>query len=468
MVERVLRHTVLRRMSVALLLSACFVLTACDQKTQDKHNSPSTSADNHDGQASVQVKMATVRSEGIGKTSDEALQNALVLAVGQVSGAKVMQSTDAQSLVADYHAQISGNAQADVSASGSGAAHVTGIYSETASAQFSANEKIVNTSSRMSGTVKRFQVVGQIQNSGYWHVTIVADVPVYQASAASKRLKIAVLPFHSAGKGGFENSVRSHLIDILTGSGKVAVLDRDYSQESDAELSQLSGDSVAKEEVAKLGHRLGADYIIVGSIGKTSVHTDAVYMVALGQKFTGASHASGQISYRVIEVATGVVLMSGSVGAAQSGGNLEALAASEAGAISHKVLDSLYPVKVVSVADGVVYLSRGGDSIRVGDSYQVMLQGKSIIDPDTHEVIGSEERAVAQIVITEVDAKLSKARIASGAVALNAGASLVVRPVATAAPAKPPVRAAAVPSGKDKARASTSASHAQSKEGVDY
>ena len=52
-----------------------------------------------------------VRAEGIGKTFDEALQNALVLAIEQVNGVRASKSVDASSLVGDYHSQESSSGQ---------------------------------------------------------------------------------------------------------------------------------------------------------------------------------------------------------------------------------------------------------------------------------------------------------------------------------------------------------------------
>ena len=70
-------------------------------------------------------------------------------------------------------------------------------------------------------------------------------------------------------------------MNYLTQSGKVVVLDRDYTEEDQGELSQLQGDDFSKDQASKLGNKLGADYIIVGTVEKAKVTTD-LYVHAVG------------------------------------------------------------------------------------------------------------------------------------------------------------------------------------------
>jgi len=49
-----------------------------------------------------------------------------------------------------------------------------------------------------------------------------------------------------------------------------------------------------------------------------------------------------------------------------------------------------------------------------GDVLDVFSQGEQIVDPDTGEVLGSEEEKVGRIKITDVQAKFSKAKLVTG------------------------------------------------------
>ena len=431
-----------------LLVGSCcsLALFGCDQKSHQNENAKGIAP----ASSQVGIKFSTVRTEGVGKTFDEALQNALLLAIEQVNGVRASKDVNTQSLVGDYHSQESSSEKYDVAASqsartnlnlnghvsgstgteslqesvsGSGAdrAHISGngSASDSDAGSFGANASVVNASSAVSGVVRRFQVVAKSQTDGLWHVTIVAEIPVYQASAASKRLKIAVLPFHLPSEGkavdDFEEGLRSQVVDALSQSGKVAVLDRDYSQENQDEIAQLQSEDFNKDEAGKLGNRLGADYIIVGTVTQANATRDSVYMQAIGQRIYGATHARAQLHFRLIEAATGVVQLSGTLDSAKyASGSLDAVAKAEAADLTNRVLDSLYPLRIESIADGVFYLGRGGDGVRIGDTFRVLRQGAPILDSDTHEVLGTSETEVGRVVVTEVEPKLSKATLVSG------------------------------------------------------
>lgn len=469
----------LRGLIVAV--AACGLLTACDQKDQDKHGGSAASEQSASSAAYGGVKLEKVRTEGTGTSFDDALTNALTLAVGQVNGTEVSKRVQMQGLAGDYHAQTSGR----YSAGGNSDAQPGGIarflanfrsrvFEKSASSvDFRSDEKIVTGSTNFSGFVRRFQVVEQRHNKSGWRVAIVAEIPVYQASTASKRLRIAVLPFRLARDGksddAFERTVRSQLIDALSLSGKVAVLDRDYTQENQDEIVQLFDASFSKTDAARLGNRLGADYIVVGTVAKTSVKTDSVYMSALGRRVYGATHAEGRIAYRVIEAATGVVQLSGTIGGASGGSNLEAVAKREADAVSARILDTLYPLRVISVSNGIFYLSRGSGSLQVGDMFRVLRRGRPLTDPDTHEVVGYDEREIAQIVVSEVNDHVSKARLSSGANIANGNVSdLVARPVGPENGAASSSAAAAPTARTKTVKKRATPAESSSKEGVDY
>ena len=458
-----------QKIRLAIAIGVCAALIGCgknDKKNQNEASSAKPSEAQTPGSSRPGIKLSTVRVEGTGKSFDDALQNALVLAVGRVNGARVSKSANTESLISDFHAQSSSSAQFSGSESekdhasasvsgqvagpdGSGSVHssanadaegnsqASGKFSssDSASGAFDANRSVVTTSSSMSGVVRRFQVAGQRQDHGQWFVTIIAEIPVYEGSAASKRMKIAVLPFRTDSEdkksSDFEQSVHAQVIDALTQSGKVAVLDRDYAQENQGELSQLQSEDFSKDEAAKLGNKLGADYIIVGTVSKAAATQESVYMEAVGKRIFGATHADAQLSFRMIEAATGVVQLSGTLsGTKYAASSLDTVAKAEAADLTHRILDSLFPLRIESFSDGVFYLGKGGDSIHVGDQFRVLKEGSPILDSDTHEVIGHSEKEVGKIVVTEVESKLSKAKLADGSsVQISDAKGLIARPI---------------------------------------
>lgn len=71
--------------------------------------------------------------------------------------------------------------------------------------------------------------------------------------------------------------------------------------------------------------------------------------------------------------------------------------------------------KVVTVKGDVIYVNAGSSSnVFSGDSFTVYRPGEALIDPDTGVSLGSEEKRIGTVRVTEVQEKFSKAQAASG------------------------------------------------------
>lgn len=414
------------------------------------------------------ISIRKLTGTGVGRSFDAALQNALLRVVEQVNGTSVSRTIDTESMVSDYRRQSNYSADLDISGKGAAAADgsakgsrdVLGAKvaadtsgeakgranfelsgnlktSSNSAGEFDANKSVVKVSVRTAGSVSRYQVLNSSNENGVWSVTILAEVPVYSASAVSKRIKLAVLPLrkpNTSSASDFEEALRNHIIDVLAQSGKVAILDREFGAEAERELSQLELDAFGKSEVAKMGNKLGADYVIVGVVRQAESVRSSVYVQALGRRVYGEPRTKAQTTFRVVEVATGVVLTSATIdGVEIEGGGLQAVAKEHATRASRKILEALYPIRIEAVSDDVFYMGRGGDEIKVGDQFRVLKQGTPIRDTDTGELLGYAEREVALVVVTEVQARLSKASTIGGAPLLSVADTkqLVARRVET-------------------------------------
>jgi curli biogenesis system outer membrane secretion channel CsgG len=77
-----------------------------------------------------------------------------------------------------------------------------------------------------------------------------------------------------------------------------------------------------------------------------------------------------------------------------------------------RVVDVVYPARVMSVTDGVVTINRGETTgIAPNQVWEAFATGKELIDPDTGQSLGKEEIKVGEIVITDVLPKFSKGRV---------------------------------------------------------
>lgn len=75
------------------------------------------------------------------------------------------------------------------------------------------------------------------------------------------------------------------------------------------------------------------------------------------------------------------------------------------------VLDSTLPARIVSVRDQQVAINRGvGTGVESGQEWVIYAIGEVIVDPDTGEVLGSEEIEIGRIKIDRVEERLSWGR----------------------------------------------------------
>lgn len=78
---------------------------------------------------------------------------------------------------------------------------------------------------------------------------------------------------------------------------------------------------------------------------------------------------------------------------------------------TREILDALYPARVLAKTGSQLTINRGaGTGIEMGQVWSVYSLGETLRDPDTGEVLGSEEILVGKVRITQVDAKVSKAQ----------------------------------------------------------
>jgi hypothetical protein len=191
------------------------------------------------------------------------------------------------------------------------------------------------------------------------------------------------------------------------------MLDRAFEGERQSEMSVLSSEGTSMEEMAKLGNRLGTDYMIVGVIDDASIHTQTA---ELAGRTLIAKSATLSISYRVIDAPTGQIKMADSWTGALAGGAIDGLATQAADAISRQIVDAIAPIKVESVLGDQLFLGQGGKSIKVGQKYRLLLAGDVIVDSYTKESLGRQEIEVGLIEIIEVQSKIAKAKVLNSSV----------------------------------------------------
>jgi len=359
------------------------------------------------------TKISKAEGTGIGSTRSEAVNEAIVEAIGQISGVRIKKKTIVENLEIedDNGGKLNLKYNAKINKYTSGKADSFKILSvrQRRDGLYKAIVLVVNKK-----TKRRYKTPGLNPN---------------------KRRKLAVFPFEyknsyvifNRNEDGKQVSDRftQSLVTKITQARKFTVLDRENSKYYQAEKNFLLSGNSSKDELLKLGKRLGVDYMVVGKIldlkiGKVTEKNN------IGLPETSSLICGATISYRIIAMATQQIKWSETISkefTIEENSNqksIEAIVAKANDKISEvilsNILNNIYPPKIVSVTSNSVIVNQGGNSISKGDSFKAYGKGQRLVDPYTKEFLGYEEIEAGEIEITKVNPKVSYARVLRGKV----------------------------------------------------
>ena len=273
-------------------------------------------------------------------------------------------------------------------------------------------------------------------------VFIVSILSSFSAIAEVDKVKIAVGEIEYRAKDSSENKMYSAygrgvredtraFVDMLTTalvkSRKFDVIERDKM----SEILKEQGMSI--EGFMQGGYEgdnfnlQGVDYILTGSITEYGEQEKAIGISGFSSSSRIATMA---VDVRILNVSTGTIEIAETVRAEQTGGssiNVKGFASGDndsSGALLGQVMretstnvatlvvSASYPIKVVAITKkGDIMLNYGKGLLSKGDVLDIFSQGETFIDPDTGEVLGSEEELVASIQVTSAQQKFSKAKL---------------------------------------------------------
>ena len=277
---------------------------------------------------------------------------------------------------------------------------------------------------------------------------IISFLPVNDALAL-ENLKKTVAVFDFENDSGFRGEVRlgddftMQLTDALLQSGKFNVLTRADLDVVFAEQDLAVSGRMAKSTTAQKGKAIPAQILIKGKITEFEESTSgggqgfSIKGISLGTKKSTAHMA---VIIQLIDSTTGEILDSKRVeGEARSGGlsigysgdfsisssNFKSTPLGKAVQmaidravvyIAEKLSEVPWKGKVVTIKDGLVFINAGENAnVEVGNEFQVLREGESLIDPDTGMDLGSEATKLADIKIIDVQPKFSKAEVEGAA-----------------------------------------------------
>tara|TARA_R110000772_G_scaffold41479_7_gene96588 strand:- start:43727 stop:44977 length:1251 start_codon:yes stop_codon:yes gene_type:complete len=383
------------------------------------------------------TRQVEVEASGYGGTQDEAIRSGLAAAVSQVNGT---------SLQAD---QVT--ASSNVTGAVSNKDGVKEDVDVTLSASMSAR-------TQTSGNIHSYDVLSLTKVDSGYEAKLRVRVYRYDTPASSARKRMALL--QTKAKNGkyfvFRNYSGLELAGLITSAmeqelvqtRKFAVLSRENLAEIGAELNLISSDATSREEKAKLGRMLGADFLLLPEIVSASGSTQSKTIKITGQTETWSSGAIA-VSVKVIAVATGEVKYAEQYRAATTVENSRGLVASVSKKAVTDIVERIYPKQIIKVSSSGVIINAGGRSVSLGQRYNVFRSGEVLFDPYTGESLGSEETLMGSIVVSKVLPKMSHAtKVAGGEFAsgmiLRPAPRSVVKPKASVQ-VKKPVAGVALP-----------------------
>ncbi|EMJ0666620.1 hypothetical protein V7J24_001623 [Campylobacter upsaliensis] len=339
---------------------------------------------------STNTKSST--GEGVGLTREEAINNAIIEAVGKMGGVNINSLRKSNSSVfsngLDTTIQDHCSEQISKATKGRVDSYEINSIEQDENGKYMANVTIFKTT-----TTKKYQAPGL---------------------SADNRRSISV--FDSTPdptKRGIGAALQQKIITNLLQSRKFNVLDRDSNGYYEMEKALIQSGNATKDEIYKLKNVLGTDYILLFSISALDGKQKT-------SNLTGKSKMEAEvvIDYRVLLFATRQIKFANtlSMKVALKDDSLstnEQVLGQIARQISNDILNAIYPLKVASVENGEAIFSQ---SLNQGDVYECFSLGKAIKDSYTKETTGRIETKSGSIEVTRSTPKLSYAKITEGSV----------------------------------------------------
>ncbi len=241
---------------------------------------------------------------------------------------------------------------------------------------------------------------------------------------------------------GLQNGFRAMLETAIIKTRKMNVVER--HQSSSIHREQGLGQVGLTTSGGKIGGLTGADYSIYGTITKFGSQKSG-FNIRSGSGLSSllpgqAQRAVGNVSMagvttemavdiKITDIATGNIVVADSVSASVKhgssvsiGGIQQAQASADpfadvqrvvAARIAEVLVTSRIPVKVIAIQpNGTLILNYGNVFFKPGDQLEAFSIGESFKDPDTGEILGSEQTQLGIVEITASESKFARAKIA--------------------------------------------------------
>ena len=344
-----------------------------------------------------EVSYVNIKSVGYADTYESALNKALVEALQKVNGVSLKSKTLSDTISRSV---------------------MKGSDKEVYKDQLFRNQIYKET----EGAIKSFEIIqeGKDSKTGRLKIEITATVAKFELSQSANRRRIAVLPFRinigstSIDPAQGERMLSQALVNYLTQTRKFAVIDRDFSRETDSELVNFYKSSRIEDKI-KIGQKLNANYVIVGQIENLDIQeVEKKYLTS--DRVFKSKKALIDFNYRIIDVPTSQIKFASQyrtqVNVKNESQPLSKVTQETAEIVGLEIMYAIYPILIEKIENGLVFLGQGGSQIKSGQNFEVYEMTKSEIeDSYTGEKLGNVETKVGKIQITESNSMFSVGKI---------------------------------------------------------
>ncbi len=357
------------------------------------------------------VKYVEIESDGSGVSLHSAVNSALLNAIAQVHG----KSIESEKLSVSLEVSVTSNND---------------------EAYLASEGYLEQIKEKTKGAISSYNILKKAEtNAGNWRVTLSVKIAQYKKSKHSDRMRLVITPFITEANYYMLNNqkintksvtknISEQLSTYLVQTRKFTVLDRAFTKQINNELLNAKSENAHVDESARLGQKLVADFVLVGSISEFNYTSTKKRMRTSDKEYT-VGKGMLAVSYKVIDTATQQAVFANTSRVKVTLKDLSSINSSNkksimifmvnklAKQLSLKIQNQLYPLTIISNNGKQVILSQGGNSIVVGDKYKVYKTGQKLYDPYTKEFLGREESYFCDITIVRVNAKQSYGEVSN-------------------------------------------------------
>ncbi len=379
-------------------------------KVSGKNLNPTSSTESN---SRSKLTVVSVSITGVGFNSKDAIKDGLVQAISQVNGLQM--SSQTSSSMVSFETVKDGD--------------------ETFASSSSFQEKVKQNT---KGVIQSWQIisVGKNQSGEMFEAKLNVNVSKLQLSSELKRMRFVVSPIKinnqikdKSSAKSFEKIFNSQLRSMLVKSNRFALLDRKNSKEIDKEINFIKGSNVRTEELAKLGNKVGADYIIVTTL--QNINNKTIKTKLMGETIS-TKQSEIDLIISIVDIATSQIIFSESMSLSQAGGSLSKFSKLIADRLARKITDTFFPAKLIAFKNNKLTVDQGNSFFNKKSIYNIIKLGPRVIDQTLNQFSGRVENIVGKAQFLEGSSKQSVLKLINledKETLLDAQQGIIIRPI---------------------------------------